>query len=65
LNNKIASPKRISLIFLTIILIMGVISLLPTTFITNSQAQIYEDEYYDESYYNTKKTIDMDMIINI
>ena len=34
---------------------MGVISLLPTTFITNSQAQIYEDEYYDESYYNYKE----------
>ncbi len=53
---KIVLPKRISSIFLTIILIIGVISLLPTTFITNSQAQIYEDEYYDdESYYNYKE----------
>ena len=56
MNNKIASPKRISSIFLTITLIIGIISLSPTTFITNSQAQMYEDEYYDdESYYNYKE----------
>jgi hypothetical protein len=56
LNNKISSPKRISLIFLIIILIIGVISLLNTTFITNSQAQIYENQYHDdESYYNYKE----------
>ena len=55
MNNKIALPKKISLIFLTIILIIVVISLLPTTFIINLQAQIYEDEYYDEGYYNYKE----------
>lgn len=55
MNNKIALPKKIRLIFLTIILIIVVISLLPTTFITNIQAQIYEDEYYDEGYYNYKE----------